>query len=709
MALRDYHFEPDYNKAYVSIAEAFYLPCMRSSIAYDRISGYFSSTIYIIAWEALKEFVQSGGKIRLICSPCLSTDDQLALEEGYTGKNDAAVNRALQEEITRMFASPYLDAPARALACLVAQGTIEVKIAVPRDSNNPDISRLFHDKAGTFTDICGDSVGFRGPMNETYKGLSSDGNLESIDVFPSWEDPRDQQRLQRVRVYFEQLWNGTAEGVAVYDFPEAANRILVEKSKGYDWIRLVDEIAVQISISDKWKADKNPGGKKPREHQVNALESWVKNGRHGIFEHATGSGKTYTAMCAIRNALERHEVVMVLVPSSDLLKQWHKEMTENITGLDIQYLLCGDGNNSWRQNNTLHLWTQKSESQHRVILSTMDTATGDQFIAQICQGEHLFLVADEVHRTGSPKRRRFFDVQTGARLGLSATPIRYGDPEGTQAMLDYFGGIIPPPFSLTDAINSGVLTRYFYTPLKISLTEIEQEKWDKLTMEINRLVGRFSNADVIDSRVFNIPSIKMKLLARARIVKEAEAKTQLALQAVQKYYLPGQKWIIYCDNTGQLRCVLSLLLKNGFDAYEYHSDMAGDRETTLDYFSANGGILVSIKCLDEGVDIPSTTHALILASSKNPREFIQRRGRILRKAPGKNFAYLFDAVVIPNAMHSETDRSASIIEAELARAIQFGEGAENPSCIAELKVIAIEHNIDIETVKNGGFEDNDEE
>ena len=137
--------------------------------------------------------------------------------------------------------------------------------------------------------------------------------------------------------------------------------------------------------------------------------------------------------------------------------------------------------------------------------------------------------------------------------------------------------------------------------------------------------------------------------------------------------------------------------------------MQGDKNETLDYFSHFGGVLVSIRCLDEGIDIPSTTHALILASSKNPREFIQRRGRILRKAEGKNFAYLYDVVVTPNGEMQDDTKAVSIIESELSRAIQFGEWAENPSCIAELKNIAIDFGIDATKSSSDGNEGGDDE
>lgn len=165
---------------------------------------------------------------------------------------------------------------------------------------------------------------------------------------------------------------------------------------------------------------------------------------------------------------------------------------------------------------------------------------------------------------------------------------------------------------------------------------------------------------------------------------------------------------MYCDNIVQLKAVLNGALATGFDAYEYYADMAGDRDTTLDYFDKNGGVLVSIKCLDEGVDIPATTHALILASSQNPREFIQRRGRILRIFPGKHFAHLYDAITVPVVEDDEGDKALSIITAELSRAIQFGEGAENPACVTDLKNIAIDFQIDFSTIKDGGMEDDDE-
>ena len=709
MSLKAFDFAPSYNKAEHDIAELFYLPCMRTAESYDRISGYFGSTIYIIAWEALKEFINNGGKMRVICSPYISETDELALSEGYSARSNEVLSKAIVEELTTMFESPDLDAPSRLLAYLVTKKILDLKLAVPGKGMSPIAKRLFHDKVGIFRDSQKNMVGFRGSMNETFMGLAADGNIESIDVFPDWLDERDRQRADEAAQFFENLWNYAVPGINVYAFPAAAQEIMRTKADGVKWEELLEEIKVIDSKAKQWRPSKAKDAKTPRPHQVKALEAWVKNGRKGIFEHATGSGKTFTAMCAINAALLSDEVVLVLVPSRDLLKQWNKELRATLKDYPIHYLLCGDGNNEWKRPGSLQAWTSKNTNSRRIIIATMDTACRNDFLEQLSQGEHLFLVADEVHRLGSTKRRNSLRLTAGAKLGLSATPYRYGDKAGTQALFDYFGGLIPPPFTLDDAIRSGVLTRYFYHPQRISLNQTEQEQWNEATERIKQLIARLGGSKEQGTELSSNPRLKQLLIDRARIVKNADGKVALALKVLKENYKPGQKWIVYCDNINQLKAVLLQALAAGFDAYEYYAGMQGDRDTTLDYFEANGGVLISIKCLDEGVDIPSTTHALILASSQNPREFIQRRGRILRRSDGKLFAHLFDAITLPVISEDECDQGLSIISAELSRAIQFGTGAENPACVTDLKNIAIDFNIDFDTIKDGGFEDDDEQ
>ena len=709
MALNDLHFATSYNKAEHDIANDFYLPCMRNSIRYDRISGYFGSTIYIIAWEALKDFISNGGKMRIICSPYISEADEAALSDGYSAKTNQLLADSIIKEVEAMMESPDLSAPSKLLAYLVVQGIIDVKIAIPSGKETAAARRLFHDKVGIFSDAEDHKVGFRGSMNETFKGLSDDGNIESVDVFPNWLDQRDKERAEEADTFFSKLWRHTVEGIQLYGFPDAAKEILKVKTEGVKWEELLDEIKVLDNKAMKWKPSKGANKRTPRKHQVNALEAWEKNGRRGIFEHATGSGKTFTAMCAINDALKKKETVLVLVPSRDLLKQWNKELRETLTDLDVYYLLCGDSNSEWKKPGKLSSWSQANGDTCRIIIATMDTACSNEFIRKLSQGEHLMIVADEMHRMGSPKRRNILTINSGARLGLSATPRRYGDPDGTARLFDYFGGLIPPPFTLEDAIKSGVLTRYFYYPQRISLTVSEQEAWNEITEEIRKLIARMGKSEDSSLNINANPRLKQLLINRARIIKNASGKVPLAIKTLKERFKEGQKWIIYCDNITQLNLVCSKARDEGFDAYEYYAEMEGDRDTTLEYFSQNGGILVSIKCLDEGVDIPSTTDALILASSQNPREFIQRRGRILRNSAGKLFAHLYDAITVPVVAEDENEKGLSIIAAELARAIQFGISAENPSCVTDLKNIAVDYQIDYDTIKDGGIEDDDEE
>lgn len=709
MALNNFEFNSSYNKIDHNIAEEFYIPCMRNSIRYDRITGYFGSAIYVIAWQALREFISNGGVIRIISSPFISDEDSKAISEGNQAKIDEIIQNSLMHDLQRMMNCDYLEKPSRLLACLICSGNVEIKLAIPNEFSHPSIKQLFHDKVGIFYDNEGNTVGFRGSLNETYSGLSNGGNVESIDVFQSWDGGKESLRAVEAADFFERVWNGETDTTLMHELPQTVKKQIEEISKNTDLYDLLDEVKADIEKGSKW-LPRARGGKfsKLRDHQFAALEGWVKNGRRGIFEHATGSGKTFTAICAIRDALLRKKAVIVLVPSVGLLEQWADELKKAITDIKVDYLICGTGHSLWRKPGVLSAWTSPSD-KNTVVIATMDTAYGPKFISNINQGDHLFVVADEVHRIGSSKRSGFLAVDAGERLGLSATPIRYGDPDGTKAIMDYFGGIVKPIYTLNDAIHDGVLTKYFYYPTTLHLSDEEQEEWNELTQEINKLYARTVSLEGDFKACLQNTRLSNLMLRRARIIKNASHKVPLACDLVEKNYKNGQRWIVYCDNQVQLNNVLALLLKKGLDAYEFHSEMQGDKIETLNYFSSRGGVLVSIRCLDEGIDIPATTHALILASSKNPREFIQRRGRILRKSEGKNFAYLYDLVVAPNGnMLMDNTKSVSIIEAELSRAIEFGEGAENPSCIAKLKNIAIDYNIDIRKSSSVGSEGGEE-
>jgi superfamily II DNA or RNA helicase len=378
---------------------------------------------------------------------------------------------------------------------------------------------------------------------------------------------------------------------------------------------------------------------------------------------------------------------------------------ENLQDIAPQVLRCGAGHSKWRDDGLIGPWTRAGSDKPRLVLCTMQTAAMPDFRSALRQGSHIFLIADEVHRLGSPNHQQLLSLDTGPRMGLSATPRRAGDALGTDQILSYFNGIVPPPFTLQDAIKSGALTPYFYHVHTVTLTDTEQQEWDEITKRIKRLSAQNASAKEPDPGADF--QVKKMLIERARILKQAEGKAPIAGQILAANYQRGDRWIVYCDDLRQLNAVRADLARAGLESTEYHSAMIGDKEQTIRLFEVNGGIVVSIRCLDEGVDIPSVTHALILASSKNPREYIQRRGRVLRRAEGKSVAHIHDVLVLPAAMNSdeEEDLSSNILGGEITRSLEFGKSALNPSAITDLERIALRYTKDYKSLLEAGYED----
>lgn len=710
--LSDIVLRTSYHKGRDDIAQQFYLPCMRSATEYDRAVGFFRSTVFVIAWPALREFVERGGRIRILCSQILADEDIEAIGRGYSARVDDALAAHFVEEVRSLLHDDALNKPARILAALVADGILDVKIAVLRRSDVALASgRIFHDKLGIFRDGRDNTVIFKGSMNETWTGLAADGNLESVDVACSWMGARDLDRVRSEEGYFRQLWTDRYPTLTVRPFPEVARhefKIAADK----DWQSTVERL------------ERKELGAHVRDvrrtlfpHQAAGLASWKANDRQGILAFATGSGKTFTAITAMREAItSRHEVAVIVVPDQVLFEQWYKELLKTTQDIQPKILRCGAGNNSWRSN--LALWTTPGDS-YRIILATVQTAATDGFRERLYGGPHLLLVADEVHKLGSHKNQRLLDNRLfGARLGLSATPERAGDPGGTLKILSFFGGILEPRYTLNDAVRDHVLTPYFYRPHVVRLTDHEGKCWDALTADIGRTHGKIARGDKSESLAVRIQRLRIR---RARIVKSAMEKAELAVQVLKAEFVAGQRWIVYCDDLRQLNVVSRDLLRSGIDNMPFHSRMEGDRGETLKWLDRRGGVVIAIKCLDEGIDVPSITHALILASSKNPREFVQRRGRVLRNAPNKFLAYIHDAIVLPPGANSEeesdTDRDRESIEkdiegdaitlGELARAVEFAQNAANPAAAADLQLIAVEMGIDWQKLAGTGIEDED--
>lgn len=633
--------------------QLFYSPCLAESYNYVRAAGYFRSTVFVLIGPALVDFARRGGTMRLVCSPSMSDEDLRAAREGLR----AAIDDSILKDLELLLSSSATSYRTKVFATLIATGRLKLKIAVPSMG-----SGIYHEKKGLFEDQKGNAVSFIGSANETLSAWSTTGNFESIEVFCSWKGHDPAERVIEHSDYLANLWDNQIPGVNVTDLPETVTAVLRDTA-----FRSIEEIDNQLLEPPKAR-------RTVLRHQKEALDEWERQGKRGILEHATGSGKTFTALTAMRSHLEAGGNVLVLVPSTLLLQQWNSEVLLELEGCTV--MCAGGGHTDWARPFVLEAMTSaESGLGQRVIIATVQTASRDEFLHRIRGGTHLMVVGDEVHTTGSRQFSKVFSIDSGPRLGLSATPKRYGDPEGTAAIQAYFGKVVQPPFTLRNAIAEDRLVPYEYWPHPVNLDSEEQREWKKFTQRIGAAIGG-ANSDILGDEA------RLLLIQRARIAKKAEGKVPLAAAVLKRHFTAGQKWLVYCEDSDQLADVMAKLRGVGIEPIEYHTGQGGSMSANLKWFTDHGGVLVSIRCLDEGVDIPSISHALILASSQNPRQFIQRRGRVLRKSPGKSVAVVHDAIVLPGV--APAANLTALADAEFSRAVEFAQGAINNSAYLEL-------------------------
>ena len=298
MRLSELSIKEEYFTGEVDLIDAFYRPCLSLSNRYDRSVGFFRSSIFLLVGPDLIAFAKQGGKVRLISSPCLTEDDISAITEGYSLKEEAAT-AALERDIEELIKSKPTIKNTEALATLISLGVIDVKLVF-----FPEAEGEYHTKLGIFRDPFNNSVVFKGSVNETWRGWHERGNHETLDVFCSWHQGRESQRVERNQAYFEDLWHGRVKDLEVIEFPDVAYERLKSIAKGslddIDIDLLTDYFMVgNQTIEDNTSSELNDRDKRaPLKHQLKAIANWKKQDKRGIFEHATGSGKTFTALCS---------------------------------------------------------------------------------------------------------------------------------------------------------------------------------------------------------------------------------------------------------------------------------------------------------------------------------------------------------------------------------------------------------------------------
>lgn len=411
---------------------------------------------------------------------------------------------------------------------------------------------------------------------------------------------------------------------------------------------------------------------------------------------ATGSGKTITALAIATELYQKInlQVLLVVCPYRHLVTQWARECDK----FNLKPILAFENVHTWQSQLSTGLYNVSSGNQaFLTVITTNSTLMGDGLQSQLKYfPDKTLIVGDEAHNLGAPRLEQSLPRKVGLRLALSATPERYFDDVGTQFLFDYFGSVLQPELTLADAIRQGALVHYLYYPILVDLTEAEASTYARLTTRIGWALA--SKEDYADNE-----ALTSLLMQRSRLIGAAANKLE-ALRQLMAKRLDTYHTLFYCgdgsvegalseDSTRQLAAVVRMLgaeLGYRVNTYTAQTPLAEREDLRRQFERSELQGLVAIRCLDEGVDIPAIQTAVILASSGNPRQFVQRRGRILRPHPGKERATLFDMIVMPPELDRETwEVERNLLRKELKRFVEFADLADNAGQ-ARSKLLALQ-------------------
>lgn len=659
MSFRDLYLKEGYNSFEEDLLDDFYVPVLSHAIEYDRLSGFFSSTALAVAAKGIYEFLRSNGHMRLVVGSRLSEDDVNAIVKGEK-ERETVLAEAWEREL-ELFPDDVARSNVRALAWLVAHDRLDVRIASVLDEDGlpvtgPATEALFHVKVGVLRDRDGNTITFSGSINETAAGWIR--NYEEFKVFRDWF-AGDRKCVTLDTERFERVWSGQYPYLQVEPVPEAVRLKLISMAP-----RDLDEL----------QSIKRPIRLQLREYQADAVNAWFANNCRGIFAMATGTGKTIAALGCIRRLMRTASplAVVITVPTVHLIDQWKRHLERH----DFKFVIAWGSASRWRDSVANALMDLEIGVSRNVVILVTDSTFHRESFTSLFGGRHIdvLLIGDEAHGLGSPIRMTGLLAGYQYRLGLTATPKRHFDEEGTKTVMEYFGGVVFE-FDLSRAIEAGYLCPYEYNIHFVGLSPEEKRKYVELTRKVAQAYYA-SKTDVEKKRAFEHFSIE-----RRKVVINADAKYTALTDIMQQFESP-RHMLVYCSPQ-QIKRVQALLdtrkpplLQSKFTARE---DPELRQKLIKSFSSGNHQILVAMRCLDEGIDIPATKVAIFMASTTNPRQFIQRRGRILRTHPGKELAIVHDIVVIPSvdsAMNTY-NLERSIVKSELDRCYEFAKHAIN--------------------------------
>ena len=483
------------------VTEEVLIPCFRSTAQVDCMMGFFSSEVLVSLAPGLATFINcSQESLRLIISPLLRTEDKDAIEEGIASPEDIAITALKDIVVTEDLIEQHT---LKCLSWLLRSGRVKIKIALMKDA-------LFHPKVWLFRGD-GDVIAAHGSSNMTDAGIRK--NIEQISISKSWADPTQRYITEKFCAQFKQLWENEDDSCTVVALPQAVRDSLLQTYRSDTppteadlrtlYRRATETIKESPEVYEPFELPRAsfaiPSGLRfedgPFEHQGKAVSAWCEASYRGVLEMATGSGKTIAAMICAHRLYEEHNPLLIVVaaPYVPLIQQWCDEILP--FGLKAVNLTASNGaRGRARELSRIKRRFRTGTSDAEIVVVSHRTLCDSRFKDEIAKFDSTtLLIADEVHNLGSEgfitDLPFFFDY----KLGLSATPVRQYDEEGTETIFSFFGPVVFQ-FTLEEAIGR-CLVEYDYYVHPVELTQDEMDKWYELTEKIKANAWRSEHAE----------------------------------------------------------------------------------------------------------------------------------------------------------------------------------------------------------------------
>lgn len=691
MKFSEIKLQAKYDSLEDNILEEFYVPMFSTATRYDRSVGYFDSKLLARIAEGVERFLKNNGKIRLIIGDPLNKEEFRAVLSGKERKKEELSEKLF--DVLKDSENLHL----QLLEYLIAVERLEIKFAVT-------LKGMYHKKVGIFQKGA-ETVVFSGSANETINGINA-FNHEELSVFFSWDITSFNNYGKPEVQFFEDLWRGRKKATVTIELNSQVYKNIaasVNKNTRYDQLiesffktknntsdSELSDVYSGIKVEEpfyKYKTERSeqevyqpqPLDKTPKipeainghrvslfKHQKESIENWKNGMCQGILKLATGSGKTFTAINIIIDLFKaltskgKHLVTIITVPYIPLAEQWLTELGKfNISPVQAY------GNSEIWSKQLAQKQTLLKEGQISFIciLAVNKTFSSEKFQRYV---EHfniddLLFIGDECHRLASDSLCEKLP-QCKYRLGLSATP--YIDDEDEQELtepdlrktrlLNYFSRV-SHEYSLDNAIKDGILAPYNYKVIPVYLDSEEQQEYEELTRKIISLGQTLKGSDAtLESKS------KFSALCRQRsaLVGTCRGKIPALQEYLEKEIRSELYHSLFYVGEGidkdtyepYIFSVTKALDGKGVKSTKYTSEESSNKRVEIMQNFRSGEIqaLVAMKVLDEGIDVPVCKTAFILASTRNPRQYVQRRGRVLRKSNSTSTALIVDFIVLPN-------------------------------------------------------------